>query len=359
MLRYEITTHERLHRNEAHTQLHAARRMVKQAKRLIEHEIEHAGAATWSRVTSWFELSKYVVRRCRGTRNIPGDASNAFFKAVELAEIVLPAFAIDSSDSDDDNDIRRPLRLFDNASLPGDFIRAFSVCLGPDRELDWRANSLYPDGLDDRFGLLRDNPDRWMMTDKMNGDVTRSKNIKMIAHILAHDTISGRSWRPDIYTSDLGCGARDYYNEELEHLCAHTGQIALGLAILRDGGTMIVKSFTIFETATVSLVELLTLVFDSVEIVKPETSKADNGECYIVAEGYTPDDNIVGLLLDKLDDFDERPVAAPKYFTSVVSAAVGLARSQSAKIAHNVHLFENHLREDYTREAAHWSRVHL
>lgn len=319
MIAHKVSFDNFVDNNVALEALEKNHKMLNMAKRKIQECVDRVGLRTWDMRTQHFEMSKPLRAKCRGLSGIPDDASNAFFKAVELFTHFAP---------------QDEWRLFDNASLPGDFIRAAEWLRS---DVDWRANSLIG-GLDDRFGLVERFLDRWMMNETMNGDVTIDANTARIMQQLG-------SWRPNIYTSDLGFGVRDYYSEESEHFAAHTGQVALGLRMLAPGGIFIAKTFTMFDEKTHGLLNTVIQQFDSFYIVKPRASKEDNSECYWVGTGY-------------------RPIAVEsstriRYPRSVLNIATALTLRQSKKILQNVRDFQAHCRPDVSGQVDAWIRYYL
>lgn len=249
------------------------------AKKQIAAEVKKLGGQTrWDTSTRWLELSavllKYIKHNKSKSSSVPHNISNAYLKCWEMLNIVSGFF------------YGKDINHFDNASLPGDFIRSTSLWLtinAPNSKYDWKANSLIADdALEDRFNLIRDNPTKWMMSDKMNGDVTRKENINIIKYNL-------KNWKPNLYTSDLGFRMNNKFEEEEEHLACNIGQILLGLEILAPGGIMITKQFTIFTKISRVILLLLKKIFSQVWVVKPQTSKADNSEIYIISINYKPD----------------------------------------------------------------------
>jgi 23S rRNA U2552 (ribose-2'-O)-methylase RlmE/FtsJ len=293
------------------------------AKDCLQEQVDNKGIKIWEQVTRWYELSPFVIKECRGRWSIPMNASNAFFKAIELFKLIC---------------LKPDDRLFDNASLPGDFIRA-SKWYTENENLDWRANSLIG-GLDDRYHLMRHHPERWMMNTTMNGDVCIQSNREIIADRLD-------KWQPTIYTSDLGFGPQDYYQEETEHYTAHLGQTLLGLRILAKHGIMILKTFNLFEYKSRTIVIALSKVFVQVRIVKPEMSKADNSECYIVCFDYlVPDCNLQQLMIEVKEGDD--------MCNEIKLYSSRLTEYQVNKIYQNISMFQRHQRGNYTRQKENW-----
>lgn len=310
----------------------ACQEQLNAAKRRMQQTIDNKNLNTWSRVTRWYELSPFVVHAARGTNDIPMDASNAFFKAVELFHFI----GLHARD-----------RLFDNASLPGDFIRA-ARWITSNANLDWRASSLVG-GLDDRYHVMRDSPDRWLMDEKMNGDVTQVDNYAIVESRLG-------DWRPTVYTSDLGFGPKDYYAEESEHYAAHLGQTAMGLRLLAAGGTMILKTFNMFQPESHAIVSHLCGVFAQVNIVKPGMSKRDNSECYIVAHDYSPDAATTAAFTTAVR---EKTRLTGTYNASVARTVVALTATQSETIDANCDRFTTHGVCNMSAHAHQWIKSNI
>jgi hypothetical protein len=343
-------------------QLQKCREQINQAKQQISGEIERDGARAWDTATSWMELSRPLAQALRGEHGIPRDASNAFFKGIELFNLVGPFL----------NSCDETIKLFDNASLPGDFVRSMQWWAEhrgvKNANVDWRANSLVG-GLDDRFGLLRDHPERWLMRPEtypvpernvmtsvdgklgtkvepaheraMTGDVTDPAVCDEMMRRLGY-------WRADIYTSDLGFAVQSYFHEEEEHFEAHSAQCFLGTRILRLGGAMIVKTFTMSTLKTMGLISHLVEVFREFHIVKPATSKPDNSECYWVCLDYQGD-----------------PYGAREIFYSraLVQAQQRLAKRQAQKITQNILQFRRRKcrpqRPDFAVAIKRWCVQHI
>lgn len=66
----------------------------------------------------------------------------------------------------------------------------------------------------------------------------------------------------------------------------HNYETMVALNVLRDGGALVLKMFTVFECNTMCRVYLLCCLFRSVIVRKPATSKPGNSEVYVVCTGY-------------------------------------------------------------------------
>lgn len=67
----------------------------------------------------------------------------------------------------------------------------------------------------------------------------------------------------------------------------HDYETMVALNVLQDGGSLVLKMFTVFECNTICRIYLLCCVFRSVVIRKPVTSKPGNSEVYVVCTGYS------------------------------------------------------------------------
>lgn len=56
------------------------------------------------------------------------------------------------------------------------------------------------------------------------------------------------------------------------------------------GGHFVIKMFTFFECDTICLLYLLNIVFESVDVMKPFTSKEGNSEVYVVCREFRGND---------------------------------------------------------------------
>jgi cap2 methyltransferase len=176
---------------------------------------------------------------------------------------------------------------FDNAAFPGAFILAawhIANTFSDINKFEWHGSSLIDEGdnkgaLLDKYDLYKNYPKNWRMSKLNNGDVTCAENQKN------WDKYFNKS--VDLYTSDLGFDVSSDYNKQ-EELQAHAnlGQILTGLTVLKNGGSMITKQFTCYTPFTISLIGVLTTMFEKVDICKPMFSKPGNSEVYVVCLNY-------------------------------------------------------------------------
>lgn len=222
----------------------------------------------------------------------------------------------------------------DNAAFPGAWILATHhyITTKTDRKYEWYASSLLDQTKDNKgpltdvYGLYRTYPENWLMSDKNNGDVTVYEN-----QLLFYQRLPGVV---DFYSSDIGFDVSiDYKQEEKIHSQANLGQIVTGLLVLKSGGHMVTKQFSFMTPFLISLMGLLTLLFDSVVICKPSTSRARNSETYLVCKGYNCVESIRNTLLDRIrnfnyDSFVDKECLGDLFMSKIIEAQTFFIESQ-------------------------------
>ncbi|KAJ3619379.1 hypothetical protein MTP99_005064 [Tenebrio molitor] len=234
----------------------------------------------WSRHTRQRDYSSYVIRfvKQKFQAELVTQAWCKFYECL-CNYPVIPKEAIN-------------LNFFSSVHLceaPGAFVSALNHYIAShslDLQWDWWANSLNPDYEgnslmemipDDR--LLRHTYSNWYFGVDFTGNITKYAN-----HVDLVEKLGQRVW---LVTADgsVDCsfdpGNQEQYVEFL-HYC----ETLTALALLRTGGTFILKIFTMFEDSTISLLYLLNVVFKKVSIFKPASSKSGNSEVYVICLGY-------------------------------------------------------------------------
>lgn len=152
----------------------------------------------------------------------------------------------------------------------------------------WLGNSLNPyyEGTpsdqcisEDRFIFLtlknwafgKDNTGDLMNQGNLDDIVKSSKALGSI-HLVTAD-------------GSVDCQANPGEQEETTH-GLHLCEVIAGLSLLVDGGALVIKKFTFFESDSVGLMYLLCCLFHEVHVYKPGTSKQGNSEVYVVALDY-------------------------------------------------------------------------
>lgn len=188
---------------------------------------------------------------------------------------------------------RRPLAIFCNAELPGSFVSCIHhyIQMHPKRTKrwcwDWIASSYIGTStcLEDKFGLWKKYPGKWLQNQTMNGDVTDPSNL------LSMEIEVGKRFPQgiDLFTSDAGIdvdGSGKFNAQEEQTSLVHLGQTLLGWLVTRSGGSMIIKQYTFHTPFTCFLLCFLQTKFRKCLILKPESSKRLNSEIYLQLEGF-------------------------------------------------------------------------
>jgi hypothetical protein len=182
---------------------------------------------------------------------------------------------------------RDRIAVFYNAELPGAFISATNhYCKTHNVQFNWLASSYLPseqekkgEALDDKYGLYENYRNNWIMGKDMNGDLTRVDNLLKIKATVLNKFSHG----VDLYFSDAGMAVNEDYNrQETINILLNFGQILSGLMVLRRGGSFCTKQYTFFRPLNISLIMLLSNLFESFQIVKPSTSRPANSEVYLI-----------------------------------------------------------------------------
>jgi hypothetical protein len=280
-----------------------------------------------------FKQEKTMIAKLGNTYNV----SNAWLKCYEI----LISFNLIPQTITQDEFIH-----FDNASFPGSFIVSTHHYIKTHR--DWHlkykwygsslieANDLNADPIEDKYGLYKNYPDKWMMDENNNGDVLIKENQKKIK-----ESLGGKV---DLYTSDLGFDvSSDYNNQEILQSSANIGQILSGILTLKKGGCFITKQYTTFEMNTVSVMFAVSSFFDEFYICKPTTSKEANSETYLVGKGFKGDVSFdhpyIQAMFDRIDGtikldiplFDAKSYPK-KYLNDIVKASEIIFNRQIEKI---------------------------
>lgn len=257
--------------------------------------------------------------------------------------------------------------VFCNAELPGSFIYAINHYISTrtkikPHEWKWFANSKLPTTniqknknekeniLYDEYGLAEKYPQRWLMLQFENdGDVTDPEVQEKIQTFFKE-----KNNKVDLYTSDLGFDVSvDFNKQETLHAHANLGQIFSALITLKEGGTMIVKMFTFFETFTVTLIGILTTLFERFEIAKPVASKEGNSEIYLIGIGYKESlaNDCKNILWNRLKSFSMFPLLKKEsidhdFLKSIITIHKNLSNLQIEKIQFNIKIYEKYKKKE-------------
>lgn len=207
---------------------------------------------------------------------------------------------------------RKYLRSFHIGELPGAYILAFNHYLKTRTNVnnhDWTAQSLNPlqfsrytndSFFGDEFGMYKRYPNKWLFGEDNTGDITQKCN---------YDTYYKNLKDVDFITGDASLKLPvDQFNEQEGYLSIITlCQLFIILTGLRKGGTTLFKMFLpLAEPLSISSLYLLTMVFDNVSLIKPQTSHPGSSEIFVVCTGYTrmPSDEIFDRMINIIENGD-------------------------------------------------------
>jgi cap2 methyltransferase len=139
----------------------------------------------------------------------------------------------------------------------------------------------------------------WITGNDGTGDLNTADNITSICQ-----QIKSVGAPISLVTADGHASSEEnYLNEEINNIPMIYGEIVTAIHLLHEGGSLIIKFFTLFENYTVSLLYSLRCWFTDVHIFKPNTSKSTSSEVYVVCLGYIPvSQNVLQTLLKHVDD---------------------------------------------------------
>lgn len=259
---------------------------------------------------------------------------------------------------------RKDLHTFHIAEAPGAFIPSINHMLKtkyPSIEWNWFAesyrNPLAPRKekgkyLGDQYGLIRKYDSQWIFGAESDGDITKGSNIRWFRH-----HIGEHFPRLDVVTSDVKFVPTvdfSFDDEEIYNIPVHAGQVITALMTLTKGGIAILKTFTFLESASVSLLYLLSCCFEKVLITKPIASTPANSETYLVCTGFL--NNLTPIQVDILYEYldycrshPRKPSALfpkseipKKFIDSIVDIQKTLKKRQIEYINRNVNLYESY-----------------
>lgn len=263
-------------------------------------------SSQFSKLLTWEELSYTVCPYGKIKRILEKEyqiemATNAWIKLFEILTHVSDIF-----------DQKKNLKTFHICEAPGAFISATNYFVNEHTKIKnwtWYAQTLRTAGSADPFGknisdkykLIQAYPDNWLFGNKSDesGDITHSAVLKSY---VANPLLSGI----EFMTADAGIylDPTELNNQEIHIAKIIMGQVICILGCLSTNGSAILKTFLpMTEPLTISMIYLLTSVFETVCLIKPPASHDCNSEIYVVLKNYTRvKKSVLNLLYDLLDN---------------------------------------------------------
>lgn len=123
-----------------------------------------------------------------------------------------------------------------------------------------------------------------------DGDITSELNLKH-----CYEKYGGTI---DFVTADGGFDFSVHFNKQ-ETMSAKLSfsQIAFAIAVQKKGGVFLMKVFDTFTQVSVHMMFLLSLLYEEVYVVKPNSSRYANSEKYVVCKNFRLDPNAQSLLV--------------------------------------------------------------
>ncbi|CAF4611423.1 unnamed protein product [Rotaria sp. Silwood1] len=135
---------------------------------------------------------------------------------------------------------------------------------------------------DDRF--IIETLDRWYFGIDNSGNILDQNNIKGVWNRVRTDP---KSIGVHLITGDGSIDTSADPNEQESIVSElHYAEAICALGALAKNGSLVLKMFNLFECETICLLYILALHFKELSIFKPASSRAPNGETYVIAIGF-------------------------------------------------------------------------
>ncbi|CAF3614310.1 unnamed protein product [Rotaria socialis] len=266
---------------------------LKQKLNATRNRLNEKDIKVWKQLTSKTNMTGRIVWSLRDQNRIEM-CTNAWIKMAEIFSkydnLIPKDFPEDSS-----------FRSVHVCEAPGAFICATNFYYNkrlerrgfcpPQRQWEWTGLSLNPyyEGNDqeamvddDRF--IIETLDRWYFGIDNSGNILDANNIKGLWKRVRSDS-SSRGVH--LVTGDGSVDTSADPNEQESIVSElHYAEAVCALGALATGGSLVLKMFNLFECETICLLYILALHFKELSVFKPASSRAPNGETYVVALGF-------------------------------------------------------------------------
>lgn len=207
--------------------------------------------------------------------------------------------------------------VFHMAEAPGQWINCTRNFINQKRKninYNWLANTLKSndksdiDPLEDEYGLIRNNPDKWLFGRDGTGDITKHKNILSFRE----DTQKIFNGRINLVTGDAGTKnvPLNIY-QKIDY-----SQMATVIATCGINGNCVIKHFLPYINEFpisskaggffINYIYCYYILFREVILFKPQTSNPSSTEFYLIGLSYKGcSDSIMNKIIKKCDNFKE------------------------------------------------------
>ena len=236
-------------------------------------------------------VSQYVLINFK----LPHKTSNAYMKLWELYASVpqlLPN--------------KKQLNVFHLAEAPGQWINSTRHYIETKRHkvehYNWIANSLNPTHptnvakygehiFADDYGFLKKYPQKWLYGKDDTGDITKGKNLKWFKEYMTEFKEKSGGEGLHLITGDAGMGS-GFGIKLIDLQKIDYAQMCMVAVCSNKGTNCVIKHFNYlnlsyeksFEASgfLISYLYIYYLMFDSVRLIKPNTSSPNSGEFYCI-----------------------------------------------------------------------------
>jgi len=271
--------------------------------------------------------------------------SRSFFKMIEICNTLN---LLDELPSEQSNS-------FHLAEGPGGFIEAL-VYMRKNPNDTYYGMTLIDDnnynvpGWKKSKFFLSNNPNVIIETGiEKNGDLTRAENLK--------DCFNKYQGQMNTITGDGGFDFSSQYpqQEQISKKLIFC-QTAFAIAMQKKGGTFILKMYDTFTQFSIDILYLLSNLYDTVHIIKPNTSRFANSEKYIVCKKFRCENvkEYVTLFYTILSNFEKTNITGsifkfkiPYIFTNKLEEINAiLGQQQIDTIVTTIYLIDNNNKND-------------
>ena len=197
--------------------------------------------------------------------------------------------------------------------------------------------------------------DHWTFGDDYTGDLMSPPNV---ADLMDKADYMGEVL---LVTADGSIDCQDDPGEQENYVAwLHYCEAFAAMMVLAVGGNFLLKMFTMFEHMTVSLLYLLSCVFEEVIVNKPATSKEGNSETYVVCKNFSGKAVLEPLLAALTRNYGpnhprkalfSRESIPEEFVQSVIECADTFRKYQSDIIEANLESFEYPNEQEIKRNA--------
>lgn len=294
---------------------------------------------------------------------LPMKVSNTFGKLWE----VLHKFKImEGSNNMNKTNSKKSFKVFHICEAPGQMIltaKYFANKKYPNiTNYDWRANSLNPYNAEnkdkygkvfkDDYGIIKNNPKKWLWGADDTGDITNVNNIKWFMKYIKDKWLDkSKNEKLDFIVGDGGLNT-DLHPVLLQKL--DLAQVITVLACSSIGGSCCIKHFTPYILSHkgtydaggffMGFIYLYYSAFEETTLFKPYTSNPDSGEFYVVCKGFKGiDTEQLENLFNILDGFTLNSAIIeredmPETFTKQVNTFIELISSMNTMASEKVNM---------------------